>query len=41
VSVAIVGAGVIKWLWELCWWECSYWWGWSDQMIMGAVLVGV
>jgi len=21
--------------------ECSYWWGWCDQMVMGAVLVGV
>jgi len=34
-------AGVIRWLWEQCYWECSYWWGWCDQMVMGAVLVGV
>jgi len=40
-SVAIGGAGVIKCLWELCWWECSYLWGWCDQIVMGAVLVGV
>jgi len=40
-SVSIGGAGVIKWLWKLCWWECSYWWVWCEQMIMGAVLVGV
>ena len=40
-SVAIGGAGVIKCLWELCWWEYSYWWGWSNQMVMGAVLMGV
>jgi len=32
---------VIKCLWELCWCECSYWWGWCDQMVMGDVLVGV
>jgi len=38
-SVAIFGTGVIKLLWELCWWACSYWWGWSDQMVMGAVLL--
>ena len=38
-SVAIGGAGVIKWIWELC---CfSFWWGWCDHMVMGAVLVGV
>jgi len=23
-SVAIGGAGEIKCLWDLCWWECSY-----------------
>ena len=40
-SVVIDGAGVIKRLWELCWWVCSYWWGWYDQMVKGAVLVGV
>jgi len=40
-SVATGGAGVIKCSWELFWWECSYWWGWCDQMVMGAVLVGV
>jgi len=40
-SVDIGGAGVIKWLWELSWWESSYWWGWCDQKVMGAVLVGV
>jgi len=38
-SVAIVGADVIKCLLELFWWECSYWLGWSDQMVMGSVLV--
>ena len=40
-SVAIGGAGVIKWLWELCCWQCSYWWGWCDQIIMGALMVCV
>jgi len=40
-SVNIGGAVVKKWLWELCWWECSYLWGWCEQMVMGAVLVGV
>jgi len=41
VSVAIIGLGVIKWLWKMCCWECSYCWGWCDQMVMGAVLLGV
>jgi len=40
-NVADVGAGVIKWLWEMCWSECSYWWGWFDQMVIGTGLVGV
>ena len=40
-SVAIAGAGVINWLRELCSCECSDWWGWSDQMVLGAVLMGV
>ena len=38
-SLAIGGVGMNKWLWQLCWWECSYWWGWCDKMVMGAVLV--
>jgi len=41
VNVAIGGAGVIKCLWELCWWVRSYCWGWCDKMFMGVVLVGV
>ena len=41
MSVATGGADVIKFLWELCWRECSYLWGWCDQMVMGSVLVGV
>jgi len=28
-------------LWELCWWECIYSWGWSDQNILVDVLFGV
>ena len=40
-SVTIGRAVVKEWLWELCWWECSYMWGWCEQMFMGAVLVGV
>jgi len=40
-SLAIGGAGVIKLLWQTCWWGCSYWCVWCDQMVMGAVLVGV
>jgi len=40
-GVAIRWTVVIKYLWELCCWECSYWWGWCDQMFMGAVSVGV
>ena len=39
--VAFGGPGVIKWLWVLFWWECSYWLGWCDQIVMGAVLVGL
>jgi len=40
-SVAISGAGEIKLLWELLFWDCSYWLGCCDQMVMGAVLVVV
>ena len=39
--VAFGGPGVIKWLWVLFWWECSYWLGWCDQMFMGTMSVGV
>jgi len=41
VSVDFVEAVVIKWLRERCWFECSYWCGWCDQMVKVAVLVGV
>jgi len=40
-NIAIGGFGGIKYLWEHCWWECSYWWGWCEQLVMGAFLVGV
>ena len=40
-GVANGGVRVIKLLLELCWWGCSYLWGWCDLMIMGAVLVVV
>jgi len=39
-DLAIGGAGVIKWLWELCWLECSYWWCWCELEVIGAVFVG-
>jgi len=39
--IAIGWAGVIKCLWELCWWEFSYSWGLCVQMLLGAVLVGM
>ena len=39
-SVAIGGAGDFKWLWELCWRDCSYCSGWCDPMFMGNLLVG-
>jgi len=39
--VAIGGAAVIKCLCLLCWLGCSYWWGCCNQMVRGAVLVGV
>ena len=38
--VSIGCADVIKLLWNLCWWDCSYWWGWSDQNCCGSC-VGV
>jgi len=41
LSVFFVAEDVINWLWEFCWRECSHSWGWCDQMILGAVLVGV
>ena len=40
-SVAIAGFGVFNWLWELCWWGCSYCCGCCDEMFMRAVWVGV
>ena len=41
MSAAIGGAGVIKWLWQLCWWACRYSWGRCEQIFMGDMLVGV
>jgi len=26
---------MIKWLWELCWWECSNFWGLDWQQVKG------
>ena len=40
-SVAVGGAGLVKWLWELFWWKVRYWCGRCYQMVMGAVLVGL
>jgi len=40
-NVAVCGSGAIECLWELFWWEFSYWWYWRDLMFMGAVLLGV
>ena len=31
----------MKWLCELCCWECSYCWDWCDQMFKEAVLLVV
>ena len=41
VSVGIGGDSVMKYLWELCWWECGYWCGCCDKMVKLVMLAGM